>query len=401
MLLRLERKRVHVDTNRRDVGVVLVRLHQVEVGALTDLEAVVAVELDERRDNGVLARHALNTGDGVARLNDRAIPPVRVVKRLLALPWVDDAVIAADKRVTLNNPDKLLTRVVKVQLELVRARRDRLTARELEHINEVLVRDLGELAALIRVQVDVIHIEGGGGETRLRNTVANSMRVRAVGIVPAEIVEGVELKIDAHLVVLEGDEGERKSRVAAEPELEGHVERVHRCAAANALREAGLTGIAVVVARDTALDNEVRELRDVTNHLGVTGLFARLLRELVPDVEPVTIVLVNALTANLKLHVGDEVVANPVEPAELRTRAVRELDSDLGERGLEVDAVDKITVALNRARDLLAEVRGAIEGVFNRLHREVSVATVYNFEKSNLRVTCKVHILSAVSYELH
>jgi len=70
VLLRLEREGVDVDTNRRDIGVVLVRLDLVEVASLADLEAVVAVELDERRDARVLARHALNTRDGVARLQD-------------------------------------------------------------------------------------------------------------------------------------------------------------------------------------------------------------------------------------------------------------------------------------------------------------------------------------------
>ena len=347
-----------------------------------------AVELDERRDDRVLARHALDTRDRVTRLKHAAIPPIRVVEWLLALVWVDDLISAADERVTLDDPDKLLARVVKVELELVGARRDRLTARELEHIDEVLVADLGELAALIRVEVDVVDIEGRGGEARLRNTVAHGMRVRAVRVVPAEIVERVELEVDANLVILERDQGERKPRVAAEPELEGHVERVHWRAATHALRRVRRAGIAVIVARRTALDDDVRELRDVTNHLRVTGLFASLLRELVPDVEPVTIVLVNALAANLKLHVGDKIVTNPVEPAELRTRAIRRLDRHLGERSLEIDAVDEIAIALNRASDFLAEVRCAIERVLNGLHREVRVATVYYFKKCNLRVTC-------------
>ncbi len=70
MLLRLEGEGVDVDANRRDVGVVLVRLDLVEVASLTYLEAVVTVELDERRYARVAARHALNARDGVARLKD-------------------------------------------------------------------------------------------------------------------------------------------------------------------------------------------------------------------------------------------------------------------------------------------------------------------------------------------
>jgi hypothetical protein len=42
--------------------------------------------------------------------------------------------------------------------------------------------------------------------------------------------------------------------------------------------------------------------------------------------------------------------------------------------------VDQIAVALNRAGDLLAEVGSTVEGVLNRLHRKVGVATVNNLE---------------------
>ena len=340
MLLRLESKRVHIDTNRRDVGVVLVRLDPVEVVAIADLEAVVAVELEETRNRGVLARHTLNTRHGVTRLKYRAIPPVRVVEWLLALPGVDDVVIARHERVALNNPDELLARVVEVELELVGRRRNRLTARELENINEVLVRDLGELAALIRVEVDVVDVERGSGKTALANTVADGVGVRRVRVVPADVIERVELEIDADLVVLESNEREGKARVAAEPELEGDVERVHWCTAGDDLRREGLAAIAVIVARGAALVEEVREFRDVTNHLGVAGLLARLLRELIPDVEPVAILLIDALATDFNLDVFNDVVTNPVEPAELSTRAIRGLELYLRERGLEVHAVD-------------------------------------------------------------
>ena len=178
-------------------------------------------------DDRVLAGHTLNAGDGVARLENGAIPPVRVVEGLLALPGVDDGVIAADERVALDNPDELLTGVVEVELELVGAGCDGLTACELEDVDQVLVGDLGELAALIRVQVDVVHVQRGGGQASLGDAVADvRVGVRGVGVVPAEVVEGVELEVDAHLVVLEGDQGQAKTRVAAEPELQGHVQCV-------------------------------------------------------------------------------------------------------------------------------------------------------------------------------
>ena len=380
MLLRLQGERVHVDADSGDVGVVLVRLDPVEVVAITNLEAVVAVKLQESSDARVLASHTLDTSDGVARLENGAVPPVRVVKRLLSLPRVDDVVIAADEGVTLNDPDKLLARVVEVELELVRRGGDRLTTSELEDVNEVLMRDLGELAALVRVEVDVVDVQRGSRETALANTVADGMRVRGVRVVPAQVVQGVELQVDADLVVLKSNQRQRQTRVAAEPELQRNVQSVHRRAAGNDLRGKRLTAIAVVVTARTTLVDQVGQLRDVTDHLGVTGLLSRLLRELVPNVEPVTIMLINTLATDLNLNVADDVVTNPVEPSELSTRAVRRLELNLRQSSLEVHAVDQITITLNGAGDLLAEVRSTVERVLDRLHREVGVTTIHDLE---------------------
>jgi hypothetical protein len=42
--------------------------------------------------------------------------------------------------------------------------------------------------------------------------------------------------------------------------------------------------------------------------------------------------------------------------------------------------VNQITIALDGAGDLLAEVRGAVERVLDRLHGEVGVTTIYNLK---------------------
>ena len=382
MLLRVQGEGVDVDTSGRDVGVVLVRLDLVEVAALTLLETVVTVELDLGNDGRVLAGHTLDTSDGVTRLEDRAIPPVRVVEGLLTVPLVEDGIITGDERITLDNPDELLNRVVVVELELVGGRGDRLATGELEDLNEVLVGDLGELTTLISIEVDVVNEERGSNETSSVNTVTDNMGVAGVlgSIVPAEVAEVVELEVDTDLVVLEGDEGEGETRVAAEPELERDVESVLRGTVLELLRGVGDTITTVTVTRDTTLNDHVGELGDVTNHLGVTGLLTGLLGELVPDVEPVTIMLVNALTTNLELNGLDEEVTNPVEPTELSTRTVGGEEGDLGESGLEVHTVDQITVTLDGTGDLLTPVRGTIERVLNGLHREVGVTTVHNLE---------------------
>ncbi len=89
--------------------------------------------------------------------------------------------------------------------------------------------DLGELAALVRVEVDVVYVEGRGNKSSRRNAVADRVDVgESRGLVEAEVAEVVELEVDADLVVLERDQGEREARVAVEPELKGDVERVLR-----------------------------------------------------------------------------------------------------------------------------------------------------------------------------
>ena len=230
MLLRLEGEGVDVDADSRHVGVVLERLDLVEVASLAALEPVVAVELEQRVHNRVLAGHALEARDGVARLQHGPVPPVAEVERLLALPRVDDAVIAADIAVALDNPHELLARVVEVELQLVGGGRDRLTARELQGLDQVLVGDLGELAALIRVEVDVVDVEGRGRQVGGVDTVADRVEVARDlrRDVEAQVAQVVELEVDADLVVLERDERQRQARVAAEPELERDVQRVLR-----------------------------------------------------------------------------------------------------------------------------------------------------------------------------
>jgi len=124
--------------------------------------------------------------------------------------------------------------VVEVQLQLVGAGRDGLLTRELENVDQVLVGDLRELAALIRVEVDVVNVEGRRDEVGVGNAVADRVRVGQLrGRLPAEVLQVVEDQVDADLVVLEGDQRERQTRVAAEPELEGDVQRVLRGALAN------------------------------------------------------------------------------------------------------------------------------------------------------------------------
>ena len=118
VVLRVEGEGVDIDTNGRDVGVVLEGLHQVEVLTLTLAETVMAVQLDLANNCWVLAGQALNRGDRVARLESRTVEPIGVVEGLLSLVHIHGA-IARHEGITLDNPDELLARVVERHLDFV------------------------------------------------------------------------------------------------------------------------------------------------------------------------------------------------------------------------------------------------------------------------------------------
>jgi len=499
VLLGLEGEGVHVDAHRRRAGVVLPRLHLVEVAALTLVEAVLAVELHLGDLHGVLAlaldvrgeddlgqqvvgraleevrvlgqassivdlrarrqagtrrgtearqvrgvhateRTRRSTGsrgeipcgdtrgtrsDGRAVGGKRATaedrrddalrrPVVGVVEGLLAQGLLNPrgrGGVAVDERVTLDNPHQLLDGVVEVHLDLVRGGRDRLVARELELVNQVLVRLLGEAAALLRVQVDVVNVERGGNQLELgdgRDTVAQVDRARDrrldrrgqqrrnLGV--AAVVVLLELDVDAHLVVLEGDQRDGQAGVAAVPELERDVQRLERAAGTGEARVGGLRGGARGVQSNTGGVLQQHEVGGVANHVVERHLGADGLRQLRPDLHPVAVLAVNARAADLDLDLLDQAVADVVEPAEA---GVVDRQRNLRQRHLDVRAVHQVSVAADDSRDTAAEVGLAVERHLNRLHGEVGVALVEHLPEGDLRVAGDVDILGTVRDELH
>ena len=411
-VLRLEGERIDVDTRRRRGRVVLVRLDEVEVAALTLRETILAVELD------------LGDRDGVAELG------VRVAPRAVELR------VAVKVAGVLDNPHKLLARVVERELDLVRRGRDRLRARELELLNEVLVRDLREAAALLRVEVDVVDVERARNQARIADLVKDRLdrailAARRTGrrLDVAQVLERVELNVDLDLVVLEGNQREREARVAVEPELQRDVERALRDAALDAVgrnrvRNNRVEAKRTVITRrddggvDAREDRRIRRINlrlarragrigagvqeDTTiavDHVEVGKLLARGERELIPDVEPLTIVLVDLLATDLNVDVVDHVLAEVRDPRERGT--VRDRVIDRRERHLHVDARNKIAVARDRALDTLAEVTDTVERLLNRLHREVRVAAVELLEERHLRVRREIYVLCTIGDELH
>jgi len=109
-----------------------------------------------------------------------------------------------DVGIGLDNPNELLARVVEVQLDLVGGRSDGLVTCELELLNEVLVGVLCHLAALIRVQEDIVDVEGGGNKGLLVSRCAGHCAACGGEGVhgPQALTNGAEIDVDLDLVIL-------------------------------------------------------------------------------------------------------------------------------------------------------------------------------------------------------
>jgi hypothetical protein len=113
------------------------------------------------------------------------------------------------------------------------------------------------------------------------------------------------------------------------------------------------------------------------------------LGKLVPDIQPITVVLINALTTDLDLDVADENVSDVVDP----TKAERFISSgsggalNKGKSNLKVNTVNKITITRNGASNTFAEVGSSVKGLLNGFNREVGVTAVNNLKESDLGVS--------------
>ena len=483
VLLGAQGEGVHIDARIGGTRVVLEGLDHIEVGTLTLREAVLAVELELRRDARILTpavhverrlgehegagigdtrgrahdgtrrdttgkrgvggttgggggplarlRNIRRTGHleearsrdesggaarlrratkGVDRVGER-IDGVRVVEGLGAERAVEELAGVEGRAVVnigigLDNPDELLAGVVEVQLDLIRGGAHGLVTRELELLEKILVGVLSHLAALIRVEEDIVDIERRGNEGLLvgLGDRLDARRGRKGGHRPQALTKRTEIKVDLDLVVLESNQGEGQAGVAAKPEEEGDVERrLRERVAGGAHLGRARGGSARATDRREGGVRDVGKLRRVTDHLEVTTLLLTRERELVPDVHPVTVLAVNALATDLNLNLGDELLADEVQPAGINTVRARGDHGlvDLRERHLEVGAVAEITVAGDRASNAATEVSLARESLLDRLHGEVRVAAVRHLPESNFGRSREEHILSTVSDQLH
>ena len=360
VLLGLQRERIRVHTGNGVAGVVVEGLHLVEVLTLLGLEAILTVEHElegVEGTHGLLGVLLAGETSRVERGTNRRHGDVAVGLggRRERVGLEDDI-----SRVVLGGevPERrarggvgeaeheLLNGVVVGEADLLDLTGgDGVGTSVLHLLDQVLVTLLGEATTLLGVEVDVVgpHLERVGV---------------AVG---GEI--GGEVDVDAHLVVLKGDEREVETGVAVEEEEEGKVDG------------AGWG----------------------SGHLRVGGLLGLIEVKLGVQAPPLLVVFVDALATDGQFNVVDGALGDEVAVvARVRGGGV---GSHRGE--LDVHVTDEITVTGDGHGHAAGIGGSTVDGLLDVLHREVGVALVFRLKKSYLRVTGKVDILGAVSYELH
>tara|TARA_B100000886_G_C20424758_1_gene493371 strand:+ start:70 stop:804 length:735 start_codon:yes stop_codon:yes gene_type:complete len=219
---------------------------------------------------------------------------------------------------------------------------------------------------------------------------------------PEALINGAKVKVDLDFVVLKGNKRESKARVAAEPELKGHVKGRFREGVARSAHLARSVGVARTIHVSVRRIRDEGQLGGVANHLVVARLLVLVHGELAPDVHPVAVLLLNALASDLNFHVLNELVAREIEPASVHFTIVSvKSGANFRKSDLKVGAISKITVAGDRACYPAAEIGLTVESLLNGFHGEVRVATVSHLPESDLWVARKIDILGAVSDELH
>jgi len=323
--------------------------------------------------------------DGVGK----SIDGVGVVEGLGAEQAVQQLVAVegravVDVLIRLDDPDEFFDGVVKVELDLVGRRTDGLITGELELFNEVLVGVLGHASALVGIQEDVIDVEGGGDEglvvcggntAAIRTAVCVAERTNG----PQALVDGADIEVDLDFVVLKGDQGQSETGVTAVPELEGNVEGGFGegiAGGANLARSVALARTVNIIERGVG---DKGEFGGVSDHAVVAADLVNGQSEVVPDVHPVTVLAINALTTDFDFNLRNELFAGEVKPTGVNcgtSGVVLHLLVDFRESNLKVGAVCKITVSADSASNTTTEIGLAVKGLFNGFHSKVGVTFV-------------------------
>ena len=390
MLLWLQGEGVHVDAWVGSAGVVHIWLVLVEVLAELLLETVLAVE-----DQLEVAQRANLAADGDRALLDpegvRAGPihggigeQVGAARHVgqhgggagggdrQELQGVDGHVHVADAGGevphavdgggggVLVSPDQLLHWVVEGQADGVLCGGQGVATGVLHLLDQVLMALLGEAAALLGVEVHVVgpHLEDGAGRAE----------------VVAEVAGQVEVKAD--LVVLQGNQGQVQAWVAVEEEQKGQV---HVRLVGGRITDGGRRRGQLAVVDLLSLRQE---------HLGVQA-------------EPGLVVLVDALATDGQLNGGDGALRHPAHVDGVVLGGQVGCGAGLGRQQSDVHVADQIAVAGDGHGHAAGVGCGAVHRLLNVLHSEVGVALVHGLEEGHLGLTGQIHVLCAISNELH
>jgi hypothetical protein len=346
----------------------------------------------------------------------KSIDSISVVERLSTKNAVEK-LVALQRRAVVNvlirldNPNKLLNGVVKVELDLVGRRANGLITSELELLNKILVGVLSHTSALISVQEDVVDIERGSDQ-RLVVGVVYTTTDRGVSSVvgaikrtnsPQALIDGTDIKVDLDLVILKSNQRKSKTGVAAIPELKGDIQSSLGESIAGGANLTRSISLARTIDRVERRVSDESKLSGVADHSIVTSLLINGKSKVVPDVHPVTILAINALTTDLNLNLRNQLLTREVEPTGINTVLDRSLHRlvDLGESNLKVGAVSQITITRDGASHAATKIGLTVKSLLNRFHSKVSVTFVRHLPKGNLRVARKINILGTVSYKLH
>jgi hypothetical protein len=347
----------------------------------------------------------------------KSIDRISVVEGLSTEKPVEK-LVAVERRTVVNvligldNPNKLLNGVVKVELDLVGRRTDRLITSELELLNKVLMGVLSHASALIGIQEDVVDVERGSDQRLVVGGVdASTIVTGSIGRSsaaertdsPQALINGTNIEVNLDFVILKSDEGKSKTGVTAVPELEGNVESSlgqSIAGSANLTRGVCLTRTIDGIERGIG---DKSQLGGIADHSMVTRALVIGKSKVVPDMHPVTILAINALTTDLNLNLGNQLLTGEIEPTSINTILGGSLHGlvNLGESNLKVGAVSQITITRNGAGYTTTKIGLTVKSLLDRLHRKVGVTFVRHLPKGNLRVARKIDILGAVSYKLH
>jgi hypothetical protein len=346
----------------------------------------------------------------------KSIDSIGVVEGLSTKNTVEK-LVALQRRAVVNvlvrlyNPNELLDGVIEVELNLIGRRANGLITSELKLLNKVLVGILSHTSALIGVQEDIVDIERGSNQRLVVGVVDTTTNGGVSGVIgavkrtdsPQALIDGTDIKVDFDLVILKGDEGESKTGVTAVPELEGNIKGSlgeSIAGGANLTRSVSLARTIDSIERGVGDEGK---LGGVANHGVVTILLVNGKSKIVPDVHPVTILAVNALTTDLNLNLRNQLLTGEIKPTGINTVLVSAHHRlvNLRKSNLKIGAISQITIARNGAGHAATKICLTVKSLLDRLHSKVSVTFVRHLPKGNLRVARKINILGTVSYKLH